>query len=255
MNILILEDEIPAYQKLLNFIHSEIEDGRILGWARSIEEAKILLEKDPKPDLIFSDIELLDGVSFEVFESVKVDCPIIFCTGFDQYVLQAFRTNGIAYLLKPYSLENFKEAYEKYKTLFAKNEPSNLDENLIQELKEVLQSDKKSYKKRFTVKKKDGIKLIETKDIGCFEANGDFCIAIDSKGQKNVLNHTLSDIEEKVDSTKFFRINRSQIINIDYLEKVEPYFKNRLALKLSYSKELVYTSTGKTPGFRKWLEG
>ena len=255
MNILILEDEIPAYQKLLNFIHSEIEGGRILGWARSIAEAKTLLSKDPKPDLIFSDIELLDGVSFEIFESVKVECPIIFCTGFDQYVLQAFRTNGIAYLLKPYSIENFREAYEKYKTLFAKNEPAPLDENLISELKQVLNADKKSYKKRFTVKKKDGIKLIETKDIICFEANGDFCIAVDSKAQKNVLNHTLSDIEEKTDPSKFFRINRSQIINIDFLEKVEPYFKNRLALKMAHLKELVYTSSGKTPGFRKWLEG
>ena len=91
MKILILEDEIPAYQKLLGFINSEIEEAKIMGWARSITEAKLLLSGDKKPDLIFSDIELLDGISFKVYEEIKVDCPIIFCTGFDQYVLKVCR--------------------------------------------------------------------------------------------------------------------------------------------------------------------
>lgn len=255
MNILILEDEIPAYQKLITFIHAEIAEGKVMGWARSIEEAKIILGKELKPDLIFSDIELLDGISFELFEKEKVDCPIIFCTGFDQYVLQAFKTNGIAYLLKPYSIENFKEAYQKYQTLFAKKNTQTIDNQLLKDLQNILHSDKKSYKQRFTVKKKDGIKLIDANDIGCFEANGDFCLAIDSMGKKHALNYTLSDIEKKIDPAKFFRINRSEIINLNYLEKVEPYFKNKLAIKMSYSKDIIYTSSTKTPTFRKWLEG
>lgn len=255
MKILILEDEIPAYQKLLNFIHSEIDESKIIGWARSISEAKLLLAGDEKPDLIFSDIELLDGISFKVFEEIKVECPIIFCTGFDQYVLKAFQTNGIAYLLKPYSIENFREAYEKYKTLFAKAEKKPLDENLLAELKAVLNADKKSYKQRFTVKKKDGVKLINTKDIACFEANGDFSLAITSDGKKHVINWKMSDIEEKVDTSKFFRINRSQIVNVDFLEKIEPYFKNRVSIKMKHSSDPMITSGSKTPEFRKWLEG
>lgn len=255
MNILILEDEIPAYQKLIGFIHSEISDGKVMGWARSIEEAKVFLEKETQPDLIFSDIELLDGISFELFEITKVDCPIIFCTGFDQYVLQAFKTNGIAYLLKPYSIENFQEAHRKYQTLFSKKEPQPIDNQLLKELQVILHGDKKSYKKRFTIKKKDGIKLLETKDIAAFEANGDFCMALDSIGKKHALNNTLTDVESKIDPARFFRINRSQIINLDFLEKVEPYFKNRLAIKMSHSKEPLFTSSNKTPDFRKWLEG
>ena len=255
MNILILEDEIPAYQKLISFIHSEISEGKIMGWARSIEEATVLLNQELKPDLIFSDIELLDGISFELFENVKVECPIIFCTGFDQYVLQAFKTNGIAYLLKPYSIENFQEAYEKYKTLFTSKPSQSIDNQLLKDLKNILHSDKKSYKQRFTVKKKDGIKLIDAKDIGCFEANGDFCMAIDSSGKKHALNYTLSDVEAKIDPAKFFRINRSEIINLDFLEKVQPYFKNKLAIKMTFSKSIIYTSSTKTPSFRKWLEG
>lgn len=254
MNILILEDEIPAYQKLISFIHAEISEGKIMGWARSIEEATTFLDQDLKPDLIFSDIELLDGISFDLFEKVKVECPIIFCTGFDQYVLQAFKTNGIAYLLKPYSIENFREAYKKYKILFAKHPAQSIDNQLLKELQSILHSDKKFYKQRFTVKKKDGIKLIDTKDIGCFEANGDFCMAIDFAEKKHALNYTLSNVEEKIDPAKFFRINRSEIINLDFIEKVEPYFKNKLAIKMTYSKDIIYTSSTKTPSFRKWLE-
>lgn len=255
MNILILEDEIPAYQKLLSFVHSEIEHGKVMGWARSIEEAKVLLTKDLQPDLILSDIELLDGISFELFEKIKVDCPIIFCTGFDHYVLRAFKTNGIAYLLKPYSIENFREAYQKYQTLFSKKETQSIDSQLLKDLQDMLHSDKKSYKQRFTIKKKDGIKLLETKDIAAFSANGDFCMAIERDGKKHAINFTLSDVEEKIDPLRFFRINRSEIINVDFLEKVEPYFKNRLAIKMSYSKENIFTSSNKTPSFRKWLEG
>lgn len=254
MQILILEDELPAYHKLIGFIQSEIPESTIQ-WARSVEEAKLLLEKGKAPTLIFSDIELLDGVSFEVFEEVKVDCPIIFCTGFDQYVLKAFQTNGIAYLLKPYTLENFQEAYAKYKMLFVKEEvEKTIDQRVIKELKAILHNDKKAYKQRFTFKKKDGIMIIDTKDIACFEANGDFSMAVDEKGYRHPINFTLTDLEEKVDPTLFYRINRSQIINVNFIEKIESHFKNRLSVKMTYGGEPMISSSGKTPDFRKWLD-
>lgn len=257
MKILILEDEIPAYQKLLSFVKKEIPNHQLLGWARSVAEANLLLKDGPSPELIISDIELLDGNSFQVFEKNEVNCPIIFCTAFDQYVLKAFQTNGIAYLLKPYTLENFQEAFYKYKTLFAKEEKQTqqIDNQVFQELKKILHSDRQSYKQRFTIKKKGGIKLIETKNIACFEANGDFCQAIDEKGQKHVINFTLSDIEKKVNPSKFFRINRSQLINIGFIENIEPYFKNRLSIKIKGLSNSLLTSGNKTPDFRKWIEG
>ncbi len=255
MKILILEDEIPAYQKLLSFVQLEIPNHQLIGWARSVAEANLLLNSGQAPDLIISDIELLDGNSFEVFENSIIDCPIIFCTAFDKYVLKAFQTNGIAYLLKPYTLENFQEAFHKYSTLFAKNEPQKIDHLVFQELKDILKQDKKAYKQRFTIKKKGGIKLIETKDIAYFEANGDFCQAIDSKGQKHIINFTLSDIEKKIDPISFFRINRSQLISISFIEKIDPYFKNRLSIKMTVGKDPLLTSGTKTPEFRKWIEG
>lgn len=255
MQILIFEDELPAYHKLLGFIKSEIPKANIQ-WARSVEEGKLLLQTGEKPALIFSDIELLDGVSFEVFEAVKVECPIIFCTGFDQYVLKAFQTNGIAYLLKPYNLENFQEAYAKYKTLFVKEEANNnIDQQVIKELKAILHSDKKAYKQRFTFKKKDGIKIMDTKNIAGFEANGDFSMAVDEKGHRYAINFTLSDLEEKIDPSLFYRINRSQIVNINFIDKIESHFKNRLSVKMTYGGDPLISSSGKTPEFRKWLDG
>lgn len=255
MKIFILEDEIPAYQKLLSFVQFEVPNYQLLGWARSVEEAKLILKSSPMPDLILSDIELLDGNSFEVFENIEINCPVIFCTAFDKYVLKAFQTNGIAYLLKPYTLENFQEAFNKYSTLFTNRKSQPIDNQVFLELQNILTQNKKSYKQRFTIKKKGGIKLIKTKDIAYFEANGDFCQGIDINGQKHIINFTLSDIERKIDPASFFRINRSQLINISFIEKIEPYFKNRLSIKMTVVKDALLTSSAKTREFRKWIEG
>lgn len=250
MKILIFEDEIPAYEKLLDFIHKNLPEAQILGWARSVSEGILFLKKHDNVDLIFSDIELLDGSSFNIFDKVTLTCPIIFCTAYNQYVLQAFQANGIAYLLKPYNESQFKETIDKYQLLFKSN--GALKEKTLSELKEVLTT--KTYKQRFTIKRKSGIKLMNIENIAGFQANGDFSFAYDDKGQKHVVNYALGDIESKVNPAIFFRINRSEIVHIDFIEKIEPYFKNRLSIKLKGREDIIHTSTSKTPGFRLWIE-
>ncbi len=254
MKVIIFEDEIPAYEKLLGYINTNIPEVKILGWGRSIVEAEMLLEKNPEVELIFSDIELLDGNSFSVFGKSKVNCPIIFSTAFDQYLFQAFQSNGIAYLLKPYTESNFKEALGKYHTLFENGKAATIDQNVITELKAIIEGEKTSYKRRFSIKKKSGIKILNIEDIVSFEANGDFCVAYDSAMNKHIINYNLGNIESKIDPKQFFRINRSEIINIDYVDNIEPHFKNRLAIKLAKRPEAVYTSSTKTPSFRTWLD-
>ncbi len=251
--MLIFEDEIPAYEKLLGFIESAIPDAKILGWGRSVAEAKYFLDKHKDVELIFSDIELLDGNSFEVYESIKINCPIIFCTAFDQYLFKAFQTNGIAYILKPYTLENFNEAIEKYKSLFAQND-AEVDQGVMSQLKQMLQQNDQHYKRRFSIKKKDGIKLLSVENIVCIQANGDFSFAFDDKGDKHVINSSLGSIESKLNPNYFFRINRSEILNIDKIQKIEPYFKNRLAIVMQKFETTLYTSSAKTKDFRAWLE-
>ena len=255
MKILILEDEIPAYEKLLSHIENELPDTKVLGWGRSLAEAEHFVKKHKDSiDVIFSDIQLLDGLSFDVFEKYDVSCPIIFCTAFDTYLLKAFQSNGIAYILKPYDALQFNEAIEKYRSLFGGGE-SNVEKDTLTELKNILLVDKPEYKKRFSIKKKGGIKLLSIDNISFFEASGDFCLAYDSSGGKHIVNYSLGDIESKVDPKLFFRINRSEILGIDHIENIEPYFKNRLSIKIKQLSELKHTSSAKTKAFRSWLEG
>ena len=254
MKVLILEDEIPAYEKLLAHVETEIDNVELLGWGRSVAEAEHFIKKH-KEDIhvIFSDIELLDGLSFEVFEKMDVQCPVIFCTAFDRYLLKAFQTNGIAYILKPYDKAQFKDAVDKYRALFGTGE-SNVEKKTISELKDIVTEGRPEYKKRFSVKKKSGIKLLPVDEIMAFQANGDFSFAIDGKGERHVVNYPIGEIEQKINPHHFFRINRSEIVAINYIEKLEPYFKNRLAIKLKVLKDPLYTSSSKTKDFRVWLE-
>ncbi len=253
MRILVLEDEIPAYQKLLKFLNDYFEKDIEHDWARSIHDGKAFLQTE-EYNLILSDIQLLDGVSFNLYDEISVTCPIIFCSAYDEYLFQAFNTNGIAYILKPYSQEDFNKALEKYKSLFAQEQNIALDTNTIQFLKQALQEEQKQYKKRFVVKRSKGIQLLNVADISIIEASGDFCMVTDIKGKRHPIQEKIGTLIEKLNPKKFFKINRSQIVHIDCIETIENHFKNRLLLKMIGHKEKVMTSSSNTSDFRKWLE-
>lgn len=254
MTILILEDEIPAYQKLVGHITAFFGEEVTKHWARSNTEGKTLLQVNTY-DLILSDVQLLDGVSFNLFNETKVECPIIFCSAHDDYLFQAFDTNGIAYILKPYSSADFNKALEKYQALFKKGEYSNsLNDETLHALKEALQEEKTHYKKRFVIKRPKGIQLLHTTEITMIEASGDFCIAIDKEGKKHPISQTIGAIKEQLSPKKFFRINRSQIVQIEFIEEIESHFKNRLLLRVTGNPDKAMTSSSITSDFRKWLE-
>ena len=253
MKVLIIEDEVPAYEKLRQMVHQTLPMPMHIDWTRSVKDTIAFLQKEPPVDLIFSDIQLLDGLSFEIFETQPIECPIIFCTGFDQFLLRAFRTNGIGYLLKPFTAQQIQEALDKFQNLF--NHNPKIDPVLISSIKEALLKYDRSYKKRFTIKKRNGIKLVETNQIKYFEANGDFCILIDHQEQKHSVNMSLTSIEEKVDPQQFFRVNRSQLINIAFIDKIQRYHKNKLSISLRQHEQIIFTSSTTTAQFRKWLDG
>ncbi|WP_086029429.1 LytR/AlgR family response regulator transcription factor [Tenacibaculum holothuriorum] len=253
MNILILEDEIPAQQKLEKYLLEYFEDEIYYDWARSISEGKKLLSEN-KYDFILSDIQLLDGISFDLFDEITINCPIIFCSAHDDYLFKAFNTNGIAYILKPYSKADFNKAIEKYQSLFNQGNYNKLNSDTISNLKSALQEENTSYKKRFVIKKTKGIQLLNVTDISLIEASGDFCIATDSSGKRHTISQTLGNIFQQLNPAKFFKINRSEIINIDFINNIESHFKNRLLITLQGVKEKPMTSTSITSEFRKWLE-
>ena len=253
MNILILEDEIPAYQKLINYLTGTFGENFTHDLARSNTDGKEFLSNN-NYDFILSDIQLLDGISFDLFDEVQIDCPIIFCSAHDEYLFKAFNTNGIAYILKPYSKSDFTKAIEKYQSLFNQGNYNALNSDTLSNLKSALKEENSSYKKRFVIKKASGIQLLNVVDISLIAASGDFCIATDKNGKRHTISQTLSSIYQQLNPTKFFKINRSEIVNIDAIENIESHFKNRLLITLNKVKEKVMTSSSTTSDFRKWLE-
>lgn len=254
MKILLLEDEKLAAQKLLQLLNHYFEDELDITWVQSVQQGLAYLQKNGDPDLILSDIELLDGKVFRLYEQYDVKSPIIFATAYDQYLLEAFQTNGIAYLLKPYSDEALKKAIDKYLTLFrGESKGDALNAAMINQLKSALKSSQKEYKKRFTIKKTSGIFLLKTEDIGYFTASDDLVFAMDDKKKRHVVNYRMSDLEDILDPAVFFRINRSEIININFIEKMEAYFGNRLVVTMKNDRVGLKTSGPKTAAFRKWV--
>jgi len=253
MNILILEDEIPAYQKLTKCVDRFFDIKTTHDWGRSIADGEIFL-KENTYDFILSDIQLLDGISFDLFNKIKINTPIVFCSAHDEYLFQAFNTNGIAYILKPYSQNDFDKAIHKYQSLFKKGEYTALDNTTISALKSALQEEYKTYKKRFVIKKVSGIQLLNTTDISLITASGDFCIAIDNQGERHTISKNLGSIFLELNPKKFFKINRSEIVHIDSIKTIENHFKNRLLISIKNHKQKVMTSSSTTADFRKWLE-
>lgn len=253
LKILLIEDEIPARKKLKRFLE-ELDTPNIIVAEIDTIEAGIDYLKNNEVDIIFSDIELLDGTAFEIYNQVSVRCPIIFTTAYDQFWMNAFDTNGIAYLLKPFSKEQFQKAWDKFlllrATVSANNNPL---ENLVRLMEQKLEP--KVFKNRFTIHTHQNIYFLPTTDISYFEAVEGVIFAQDFLGKKHLLREsTLKEIESLLNPIDFFRINRSMLVQKQYLEKIERYTKNTLALKMKGYGPFLKTSQSATASFRDWIE-
>lgn len=255
--IVILEDEAIAARQLTDSLTNLLPDARILTTLQSVQQATAWLSVNPAPDLLFSDIELLDGNVFALFDRVSINCPIIFTTAYDQFLLRAFQGNGIAYLLKPFTTEQLRQALAKYALLrTAPTAPNTvLTEPVLAQLREALRPAQTTYRQRFTVKLRQGIHLLAVDEITYLQADEGLVFAFDTRGQKYPLNGNLTDIEEQLDPTRFFRLNRSEMVNIRYIDRLEPYFNDRLAVRVTGRSEPLIASTARTPELRKWVEG
>lgn len=187
-------------------------------------------------DLIFSDIELLDGNAFDIFRQVSISCPIIFTTAYDEFWMNAFECNGIAYLLKPFSRQRFQNAWDKFLRL----RNSSSDENKqLTNLTKLIEDNfaKPSYKKRFAIHRHQGFYFIDVDVITFFGARDGVIFAFDTDGKKHLLNElTLKEIEEQLNPADFFRISRRECISKQHVEKIDRYSKNTLSVKIkSYS--------------------
>ncbi|MEM9025230.1 MAG: LytTR family DNA-binding domain-containing protein, partial [Bacteroidota bacterium] len=206
------------------------------------------------PDLIFMDIQLSDGLSFEIFSEIQVKCPVIFTTAYDQYAIRAFEVNSIDYLLKPIEPEKLQAALAK---LDAWNRPAAAAVALKPEqLEALLQLHPKAYKSRFVAKVGDRFKRIAAEEVAFFFAEDDVVFIMHQSGKKWTVNYSLQELEALLDPRVFHRINRKFIVHIDAIEEVHKYFNSRLLLKLQPAvEEQVLISRARVPVFMEWMEG
>lgn len=251
MNVLIIEDEKPSARRLQRML--ERLDLSVATMLHTVEESIAWFANNEHPDLIFLDIQLSDGLSFEIFDSVDVKSSIIFTTAFDEYALQAFKLNSIDYLLKPIDDEELENAVVKYKAL--QPQKQNLQLN-FDDIKKLLTNPvEREYKKRFTTKIGQHIKMISVEDIECFYSENKGTYAHTTEGRDYLLDTTLEQLEEELSPKTFFRISRKFYININAIKDIISYTNSRLQLKLNtYKEQEVIVARERVKDFKLWLE-
>jgi two-component system LytT family response regulator len=249
MNILLIEDEDPAAKRLQKMLN-EIEPGAAVSDnIVSISSAIKWFAENPLPDLIISDIQLSDGLSFEIFKAVEVLCPVIFTTAYDQYAIEAFKVNSIDYLLKPIKKEELVHAIEKYKKI--KPSAPSID---INQLLKTFSNPAANYKQRFVVRYGEHIKTINIEEVAFFYTEDKVNFLTTKEGRRFAIDFNLDALESMLDPKTYFRINRQYIISIQSITEMFAYSKSRVLIKLNPpAKHETIVSTERSAEFKLWL--
>ncbi|MBT8269192.1 MAG: LytTR family DNA-binding domain-containing protein [Bacteroidia bacterium] len=251
MQVVIIEDEKPSARRLQRLLNAMDVKAEVM--LHSVEESIDWFSSNRHPDLIFLDVQLSDGLSFEIFEQVEIDSAIIFTTAYDAYALQAFKLNSIDYLLKPIDKKELEQAVDQFKKRNA--EGSNLNVNL-QELRSLIgNQETPHYKKRFSIKVGQHLKLINSSDIECFYSENKGTYLYTAEGRNYLLDTTLEALEKELDPDMFFRISRKYYVNINAIRDMISYTNSRLQIKLNhYNENDVIVARERVKDFKKWLE-
>lgn len=249
MNVIIIEDEKPAARRLQRMLSRLGIETEIM--LHSVKESVNWFNSNPHPELIFLDIQLSDGISFEIFEHVDVQSAIIFTTAYDEYALKAFKLNSIDYLLKPIDDEELETAIDKFKN----NRKATSDNINVHELRSLLNiSSGKKYKTRFTAQVGQHLKLVEISEIACFYSENKATFIHCFSGRNYPIDISLENLEDELDPKKFYRVNRKCIVNIDGIKDIISYTNSRLELKLNNFEEFqIIVSRERVKDFKEWL--
>ncbi|SFD97826.1 two component transcriptional regulator, LytTR family [Chitinophaga sp. CF118] len=251
MKIIIIEDELKAAKSLENLIGKIRPTATILAKLQSIESSIDYLLNNELPDLIFMDIQLSDGLCFEIFKSVKISCPVVFCTAYGEYAMDAIKANGVDYLLKPFSEEDLVTAFEKvdnFKNFFQQKPTTGLDDLL---LKIGLAEGKKS----FLVFRNNKYTTVQTEQIAFIYIKYTSPSIMTFQGEEYSITQSLDQVQGQLSSKQFFRLNRQYLINFSAIKEVEHYFARKLFVRLSVpTPEKLLIGKEKTTAFLQWLE-
>jgi len=255
MKAVIIEDENLIAQELRNKIENVSDDVDIIEVLPSLKTARRWFMSNAEPDLIFMDIQLSDGVSFELFDAYQLNCPVVFTTAYDEYAVRAFKVNGVDYLLKPIDEDELRKAILKCRNIIESKTqfPSDIKQ-LVQKLSQP-HSSQALYKEKFIVNFRHQWIPVNTKEIACFMKENIHYIFTFS-GEKHILDFTtMEEIEELLDPQKFYRANRQFIVHIDAIQSVTPHENQKLSLALRAPLKLtVDVSREKAPAFKKWFD-
>ena len=251
MKIIIIEDEKPAARRLGRMLAElNLEAQQML---HSVEESINWFQNNEHPDLIFLDIQLSDGLSFEIFEEVEVKSAIIFTTAYDEYALKAFKLNSIDYLLKPIDEDELKIAIDKFK----ENQPkqTNIQVNIDDIRKLLVNPVDRKFKKRFTIKVGQHLKIIPTDEIECFYSENKATYIHTTTNRNYLIDNSLEHWQEELNPDQFFRVNRTFIVNISVIKDIVSYTNSRLELKLnSYNETEIIVSRERVKDFKNWID-
>lgn len=249
MQILIIEDEPRAASQLQNLLTKNAFSFQLLDIIDTVEDAIVWFKKNTAPDLVFMDIQLADGLSFEIFQKVEVVAPIIFTTAFDEYAIQAFKVNSIDYLLKPIQQDELETALNKF------NKTNTATSQISPELLNGLLSSMQKPQKRsgILVKEGSGFVQIRTSELLYAYSQDSITFGI-THNKRYIIDETMDQLFDSLDNTKFYRINRGQIISKISIQKIDPYFNHRVKLSISNPRDQEFiVSRQKTSDFKDWM--
>ena len=250
MQVVIIEDEKPAARRLNRMLKAlGIEP---LAMLHSVEESVNWFSNNKHPDLLFLDIQLSDGLSFEIFDEVVIRSAIIFTTAYDQYALKAFKLNSIDYLLKPIDDDELKNAIDQFKNLQASNSKIGFD---IEQIKQLIAPAQKNFKKRFTIKIGQHLKMISVDTIECFYSENKATHIHTSNNRSYIIEDTLEQLEGKLQPDTFFRVSRKYFVNIAAVKDIISYSNSRLKILLnSYKDTDIIVSRERVKEFKNWID-
>jgi len=249
MKVLLIEDEQLAAERLTRLLQEIDPNIEIVSVLESVEDSVNWITENQSPELIFMDIQLDDGISFEIFDEVKIESPIIFTTAFDDYAIRAFKVNSVDYLLKPIEQEALRTAIKKFKNLYAQKQ------NLEEKVAKVIEQLSKTYKSRFFIKVGNRYQSVQTTQICCFFVEERNTFLKTGAGKNYDLDYSLDQLEKMVDPELFFRVNRNYLVNINCINEIISYSTSRLKLKLTAdTSEEVIVSRDKVSAFKSWMD-
>lgn len=251
MKVLIVEDERPASENLVEELQAIDDNIDVVAGCNSVDETIRWLNKNPLPDLILMDIQLSDGLSFNIFKACDVTCPVIFTTAYDKYLTQAFEYSSIDYLLKPISQDKLRNAIRKYNAL--RNHFVSSHEQNNHSLPDYLNQDRK--KSRILVRKGVDFQAVRVEDAGYFFTEHKLIFLVDKENRKYMAEkNNLSELEEELDKNIFYRANRKYIINANYIKRFKPLERSKISVELTLPvSEEIIISQENSAGFKKWI--